>query len=233
MVALPTAQRAWTKGVGRSAQRALLIRAGAGRRREYDASSQTARALAALLRREPSLWDVALQATFEHYDERRRGLADEDLVALSRDPAAYLEAHPGCPGELVVAVAYALGAADDERLARLAEVAAARLEARAGAPQADQDAERHRIQGLEDLAEALAKDLKDRERRLRTAEAEAHRLQDALAELQSPARHAGDELAAARAKSADDAQAIAVLEGELAAARTDRERLADAEARAS
>jgi hypothetical protein len=120
MASLPTTRRAWQKGAGHSAQRALLIRAGAGRRREFDPSSQTAPALTALLRREPSLWDVALQATFEHYDERRRTVSDEGLLALADDPAAYAEAHPGAPPEFVVAVAYALGAAAEDDLARLA-----------------------------------------------------------------------------------------------------------------
>src|SRR3954452_10463820 len=109
MVALPTARRSWHKGAGHSAQRAQLIRAGVSRRREYDASSQTARALAGLLRREPMLWDITLQATFEHYDERKQLFSDQDLVALATDPVAYLDAHPECPGEFVVAVAFALG----------------------------------------------------------------------------------------------------------------------------
>src|SRR5205085_8259619 len=48
---LPAARRAWQRGVGRPAQRAQLIRAGAGGRRDYAAGSETARNLAALLRR--------------------------------------------------------------------------------------------------------------------------------------------------------------------------------------
>ncbi|HET6551767.1 MAG TPA: MBL fold metallo-hydrolase [Solirubrobacter sp.] len=233
MVALPTARRAWQKGVGRSAQRALLIRAGAGRRREYDASSQTARALAALLRREALLWDVALQATVEHYDERRHVLADEALVKLAADPAAFADAHPDCPGELVVTVAYALRAADEEGLARLAEAVARRLH---DTPQPDEDAERHRIEGLEDLVETLTKDLKERERRLRAADREAQHLRSALEELKGAAQRAGEAdelLATTRAKVAEDAQTIAALRGELAASRTDAERLAHAEARAA
>jgi metallo-beta-lactamase family protein len=228
MVALPTARRAWQKGVGRSAQRALLIRAGAGRRREYDDASQTARALAGLVRREPLLWDVALQATIEHHDE----LSDAELVALADDPAAFVEAHPDCPGELAIVVAYALAQAGEEELARLAEALATRLDA---APEYDQDAERHRIEGLEDLVAALTKDVKLRDRRLRAAEKEAEQLRESLRELRDVEQRAGDvdqHLAAARAKAADDARTIAALRGELAAGRGDRERLAEAEARA-
>jgi Cft2 family RNA processing exonuclease len=236
MVALPTARRAWNKGVGRSAQRALLIRAGAGRRRDYDADSQTARALATLLRREPVLWDVALQATFEHYDERRHVLSDESLLALAHDPGRFIDDHPECAGEFVVAVAYALESATEEDLARIADGAVRRLDVRDAAPQSDEDAERHRIAGLEDLVETLTKDVKERNRRLRAAEKETDQLRRSLRELQGIERRAGDadeQLSAARAKAAEDAQTIAALRGELAAGRADRERLAEAEARAA
>jgi metallo-beta-lactamase family protein len=235
MVALPTARRSWNKGAGHSAQRALLIRAGVSRRREYDASSQTARALAGLLRREPMLWDITLQATFEHYDERKRMFSDRDLVALARDPAAYLEAHPERPGEFVVAAAFALGSVDEEELASMAEAVAARLAARNGAPGTEEDAERHRIQGLEDLVGTLTRDLKERDRRLRAAERETAQLRASLQQLRDVERRAGDadeRLAAALLKAAEDAQAIAALEGLLAADRADAERLAEAEARA-
>ena len=97
MVSLPTTRRAWQKAAGQSPHRAALIRAGAGRRRDYDARSQTARALATLLRREPQLWDVALQATFEHYGERRRVLADDDLLALGARPGGVRRRASGVP----------------------------------------------------------------------------------------------------------------------------------------
>ena len=180
MVALPTTRRAWQKAAGQSAQRALLIRAGVGRRREYDAGSQTARALAGLLRREPRLWDIALQATFEHYGDRRRVLTDDDLLSLARDPLAYVDTHPDCPGELAIAVSYALASAEDAKLVRMADVVAARLEALDGATETDEDAERHRIQGLEDLVGTLTKDIKDSERRLRAAVREAQQVKESL-----------------------------------------------------
>jgi metallo-beta-lactamase family protein len=235
MVALPTAQRAWTKGVGRSAQRALLIRAGVGRRREYDAASQTARALAGLLRREPMLWDIALQATFEHYGERTQQFPDHDLLALAHDPAAYLADQPDCPGEFVVAAAFALGVADEDDLASMAETVVERLAAPDGGAGAEEDAERHRIRGLEDLVGALTRELKEWERRLRASERETARLRASLQELQEVEQRAGDvdqQLAAALVKAGEDAQTIASLEGELAAGRADSERLAEAEARA-
>jgi metallo-beta-lactamase family protein len=223
IAALPTARRAWRKGPGGPAQRALLIRAGAGGRRDYGPVSQTARALATLLRREPLLWDIALQATFQQHD-----VGDEDLLALARDPAGFLEARPACPGEYVVTAAWALGAASTDELAVLAEQAARRL----GGAEDDEDAERHRIQGLEDLVQTLEKDLKDRERRLRAAVREAQQLAESLEELQDADRRAGDageELAAAHAKAAEDARTIAALRGELASARADQDRLAEAE----
>jgi metallo-beta-lactamase family protein len=236
MVALPTARRSWHKGAGHSAQRALLIRAGVSRRREYDASSQTARALAGLLRREPKLWDITLQATFEHYAERRQLFSDQDLVALARDPATYLEAHPERPGEFVVAAALALGSADEEELASMAETVAARLAAQIGALAAEEDAEHHRIQGLEDLAGTLTRDLKERDRRLRAAEREIAQLRASLQQLRDVERRAGDadeRLAEALLKAAEDAQTIATLQGQVAAGRADAERLAEAEARAA
>jgi Cft2 family RNA processing exonuclease len=238
IVSLPAARRAWHKGLARSAQRTVLIRAGVGLRREFDASSQTARALAGLVRRDPVLWDVAVQATFAHYDGPKRPFPDEDLVALARDPAAYVDEHPACPAEFVVTTAYALAAADEDELALVADEVAQRLNGRDGAGQAeiDEDAERHRIQALEDLVKALEKDLKDRDKRLRAAEREAHELRDSLLGLQGVERRAGDvgeQLAEARAKSAADAQTIALLRGELAASRADQERLGEAEARAA
>src|SRR3954466_1877530 len=127
IAAPPPARRAWRKGPGGAAQRALLIRAGAGGRRDYGPASQTARALATLLRREPLLWDIALQATFQHHD-----VGDEDLLALAHDPAGYLEARPACPGEYVVTAAWALGAAGKDELALLAEEAARRPGGRGG-----------------------------------------------------------------------------------------------------
>src|SRR3954447_14888268 len=117
---LPAARRAWQRGVGRTAQRAQLIRAGAGGRCDYAAGSETARNLAALLRREPALWDVALQAAFAHHHDRRRALPDADLLALADDPAHFLADHPSCAADYVVAVAYALGAEESD----LAELAA-------------------------------------------------------------------------------------------------------------
>jgi Cft2 family RNA processing exonuclease len=233
IASLPTARRAWQKGVGRPAQRALLIRAGAGGRRDYGPASQTARAVATLLYRDPVLWDVALQATFQHYDDPKRALPDEDLLALAHDPARYLEDHPACPGEYAVAAAYALGSAGEDELALIAEEAVQRLDAPSSALE---DAERHRIQGLEDLVKSLGKDLKDREKRLRAALKEAQQLGASLQELQGVERRAGDvgeQLAAARAKAAEDARTIAVLRGELTSARADQERLAEAEAGAA
>jgi Cft2 family RNA processing exonuclease len=227
IAALPTARRAWRKGPGGPAQRALLIRAGAGGRRDYGPASQTARALATLLRREPLLWDIALQATFQHHD-----VGDGELLALARDPVGYLEARPSCPGEYVVTAAWALGAADRDELALLAEEAARRLDV----AHEDEDAERHRIQGLEDLVQTLEKDLKDRDKRLHSALQEAQQLAASLEQLQRAERRVGDvdeELAAARAKGAEDARTIAALRGELASARTDQERLAEAESAAA
>jgi metallo-beta-lactamase family protein len=235
MVALETARRSWHKGAIHSAQRALLIRAGVSRRRDYDASSQTARALAGLLRREPLLWDITLQATFEHYDERRQLFSSEDLVTLASNPAAYLRAHPERPGEFVFAVAFALGSAGEDELASMAEAVAARLESDAGAGATEEDADRHRIQGLEDLAGTLTRDLKERDRRLRAAEREIAQLRASLEQLRGAEQRAGDageRLAAAREQAARDAEAIATLEGKLAAARADMERLAEAEASA-
>lgn len=78
-------------------------------------------------------------------------LHDEELLALARDPAAYLEEHPACPGEHVVATACALGAGGEEELSLLAEEAARRLDV------ADdrEDVERPRIEGLERGGELL------------------------------------------------------------------------------
>jgi len=222
IAALPTARRAWRKGAGGPAHRALLIRAGAGGRRDYGPESQTARALATLLRRDALLWDTAVQATFQHHE-----IPDEELVALARDPAAYLEAHPACPGELVVAAACALGRGEEE-LSLLAEEAARRLGMADEAP--GEDVERHRIEGLEELVESLGRDLKDREKRLRAAVRESQQLAAALEELQGAERRAGDE---ARAKAAADARTIAALRGELACSRADQEQLAEAEAAAA
>jgi Cft2 family RNA processing exonuclease len=210
-----------------------LIRAGVSSRREYDASSQTARALAGLLRREPMLWDITLQATFEHYDERKQLFSDQELVALATDPVAYLDAHPECPGEFVVAVAFALGSAAEDELAATAEAVATRLDARNGSR--EEDAERHRIQGLEDLAGTLTRDLKERDRRLRAAEREIAQLRASLQQLRDVERRAGDadeRLGAALLKAAEDGQTIAALEGQVAAGRADADRLAEAEARA-
>jgi Cft2 family RNA processing exonuclease len=235
MVALPTARRSWHKGATHSAQRALLIRAGVRRRHDYDARSQTARALAGLLRREPLLWDITLQATFEHYSKGPQAVSDGDLVALADDAVGYLDAHPDQPGEFVVTAAFALGAASEDALAEMAETVAGRLEAGERTPGSDQDAERHRIQGLEDLVSTLTADLKQRDRRLRSADRELEQLRAALERLRGVERHAGDvteQLAAARLQAADDARQIAALEGEVAAARVDADRLAEAEARA-
>jgi metallo-beta-lactamase family protein len=227
IAALPTARRAWRKGAGGPAHRALLIRAGAGGRRDYGPTTQTARALATLLRRDALLWDIALQATFQHHE-----LPDEELLALARDPAGYLEAHPECPAEYVVAAACALGAGGEEELSLLAEEAARRLDVADDA----QDAERHRIDGLEELVKTLERDLKDREKRLRAADRESQQLAAALEQVQGAERRAGDageRLAAARAKAAEDARTIAALRGELACSRADQERLAEAEAAAA
>ena len=214
IAALPTARRAWRKGAGGPAHRALLIRAGAGGRRDYGPESQTARALATLLRRDALLWDIALQATFQHHV-----LPDEELLALERDPAAYLDAHPACPGEYVVAAACALGAGEEE-LALLAEEAAGRIDVADDA----EDVERHRIEGLEELVKSLARDLTEREKHLRAAVRESQQLAAALEQLR------GDET---RPKQAEDARTIAALRGELASARADQERLAEAEAAAA
>jgi len=225
IAALPTARRAWRKGTGSAAQRALLIRAGARARRDYGPESQTARALATLLRRDALLWDIALQATFQHHV-----LPDDELLALARDPAAYLDAHAACPGEYVVAAACALGAGDEEDLSLLAEEAARRLDVADEA--SAEDVERHRIDGLEELVKSLGRDLKDRDKRLRAAMRESQQLAAALEELQGIQQRAGDageELAAARTKAAEDARTIAALRGELANSRADRQRLAEAE----
>jgi Cft2 family RNA processing exonuclease len=235
MVALETARRSWHKGAGHSAQRALLIRAGVSRRRDYDASSQTARALAGLLRREPLLWDITLQATFEHYDERRQLFSSKDLVTLANDPADYLDAHPERPGEFVFAVAFALGSAGEDELASMAETVAARLEPAARSRATAEDADRHRMQGLEDLITTLTRDVKERDRRLRTAEREIAQLRASHQNLRDVARRAGDageRLTEARELAAQDEETIASLRGELAAARADMDRLAEAEARA-
>jgi Cft2 family RNA processing exonuclease len=218
IAALPTARRAWRKGAGGPAHRALLIRAGAGARRDYGPESQTARALATLLRRDGLLWDIALQATFQQHD-----LPDEELLALARDPAAYLDAHPACPAEYVVAAACALGAGGQEELA---EEAARRLDVADDA----EDVERHRIEGLEALVSSLGRDLKEREKELRAAVRESQQLAAGLEELQSAERRAGDE---ARAKAAEDARTLAALRGELASLRADQQRLAEAEAAAA
>jgi hypothetical protein len=236
LVALPTARRAWSKGVGRPSIRALLIRAGAGRRRDYDAASQTARSIAGLVRREPALWDITLQATFEHYGGRKGPFADDDLVAIAHGPGAYLEQHPRCAGEYVIVVAFALGSAGEDELAAIAELVAARLEDDAAAEPPDEDAERHRIQGLEDLVGSLTRDLEERERRLRGAERELEQLRASLGELREAEQRAGDadaRLAAALVKAAEDAQTIAALRGEIAASKADAERLAEAEAQAA
>jgi metallo-beta-lactamase family protein len=155
-------------------------------------------------------------------------------VALADDPAGYLSEHPACPADFVAVAAYALGASDQDGLSLIADEVVQRLDGRMGPPQADDDAERHRIQGLEDLVKALEKDLKDREKRLRAAEREAEELQESLRELQGAAERAGDvdeQLAQARVKAAADARTIAGLRGDLAAARADQDRLAEVEGR--
>ena len=177
MVALPTTRRAWQKAAGQSPQRALLIRAGAGRRREYDAGSQTARALARLLRREPQLWDVALQATSS---TTAIGGACSPTTICCRWPAIrWRNRYPSrVPRRACARGELRVGSDEDEKLVRVADVVAERLEALDGATETDEDAERHRIGGLEDLVATLTKDLKESERRLRAAMREAQQVKD-------------------------------------------------------
>jgi metallo-beta-lactamase family protein len=230
---LPGARRAWRRGVGRPAQRAQLIRAGAGGRRDYAAGGETARNLATLLRREPALWDVALQAAFAHHHDRRRALPDADLLALADDPARFLADHPGCPADYVVAVAYALGAGESE-LAELAAEAGRR--APAAAPEAEDDTrdDQERVRRLERAAALLERELESRDKQLAAAEEEAGGLRARLAALDDAERRAAaaeERLTAAAAQADADARRIASLQGQAAAAGRLRAELAGARAR--
>lgn len=163
---LPTAKRAWRTGLDGSTQRRLLIRAGITRKGNYGPSSQTARALAQLLRREPMLWRIALRSALVDHDNHKTRIADAMLVAIADDPAAFLDSHSVCPEEFVAAAAYVLHGTDREELELVEDELAERLTARGDDRTEDEDAERHRIHGLKELVKALERDIKDRDKRL-------------------------------------------------------------------
>ncbi len=232
---LPAAKSAWRTGLDRSTQRRLLIRAGVTRKANYGPSSQTARALAQLLRRERTLWDIALQSVLLHHDNRKTRIADATLVALAGDPAAFLDSGSACPEEFVAAAVYMLHTGDREELELIEDELAERLAARGGERAEDEDAERHRIHGLEELVKALEHDIKDRDKQLAAAEKKVGTLEASLSELETAQQRAGDadaQLAGARAKLAENAKRIASLDGQLSAAKADRERLRELEERA-
>jgi Cft2 family RNA processing exonuclease len=232
---LPAAKSAWRTGLDRSTQRRLLIRAGVTRKANYGPSSQTARALAQLLRRERTLWDIALQSVLHHHDNRKARIADATLVALADDPAAFLDSRSACPEEFVAAAVYMLHTSDREELELIEDELAERLAARGGDRTEDEDAERHRIHGLEELVKALERDIKDRDKHLAAAEKKVGTLEASLNELETAQQRAGDadaQLAGARAKLAENAKRIASLDGQLSAAKADRERLRELEERA-
>jgi Cft2 family RNA processing exonuclease len=232
---LPGAKRAWRTGLDRSSYRRLLIRAGVTRKGNYGPSSQTARMLTQLLRREAALWDIALQSTFRQYDSSKTRIADATLVAIADNPAAFLDSHSACAEEFVAAAAYVLHATDREELELIEDALAERLAARADERAENEDVERHRIHGLEELVKALERDIKERDQRLAAAEKKVGTLETSLSELETARQRAGDadaELAEARSKLAENAKQIASLAGQISSGEADRERLRELEERA-
>jgi Cft2 family RNA processing exonuclease len=232
---LPAAKRAWRTGLDDSTYRRLLIRAGVTRKGNYGPSSQTARVLAQLLRRETTLWDIALQSAFRQHDNAKTRIADATLVAIADDPAAFLDSHSACAEEFVAAAAYALHTTDREELELVEDALAERLATRSDERAEHEDAERHRIHGLEELVKALERDIKERDKRLAAAEKKVGTLETSLNDLETAQQRAGDadtQLAEARGKLAKNAKRIASLEGQVSGSEADRKRLRELEERA-